>query len=85
MNHIKYLAKLYRVMLTSVFRAMVTIYFKKVLTSLLWEMEKSDKTLIAFFHFFFHFFIKIFFKLIVNHCLRASVNISQLNNEKNKQ
>ena len=29
----------------------LTIYFKKVLTSLLWEMKKDVKTLITFFLF----------------------------------
>ena len=39
-------------MLTSVVRHWLRIYFRKVLTSLLWEMKKTIKILIFF--FFFH-------------------------------
>ena len=41
----------------------LTIYFRKVLTSFLWKMEKAIKTLIVF----FSFPIKTFFKQIINH------------------
>ena len=41
----------------------LTIYFKKVLTQLLWEMEKAVRT--------FFFLIKTFFKWIVNHWLKG--------------
>ena len=42
-----------RVMLTSAVRHWLRIHFRKVLTSLLWEMKKTIKILITFF-FFFH-------------------------------
>ena len=45
------------VMLTSVVRHWLRIHFRKVLTSLLWEMKKAVKTLITF----FSFSIKTFF------------------------
>ena len=45
------------VMLTSVARHWLRIQFMKVLTSLLWEMKKTVKTLITF----FYFSIKTFF------------------------
>jgi len=45
----------------------LTIYFRKVLTLLLWEMKKTIKTLIVFFIFYL-FFIKTFFKWIINKC-----------------
>ena len=43
----------------------LTIHFKKVLTSLLWEMKKTIKILIVF---FFSFPIKTFFNWILNQC-----------------
>ena len=39
----------YRVLLTSAVQHWLRIHFKKVLTSFLWEMKKTVKTLIAFF------------------------------------
>ena len=46
-----------RVMLTSAVRHWLRIYFRKVFISLLWEIKKAIKTLIAF----FSFSIKTFF------------------------
>ena len=48
---------IYRVMLTSAVRYWLRIHFKKVFISLLWEIKKAIKTLIAF----LPFFIKTFF------------------------
>ena len=44
-------------MLTSAVRHWLRIYFRKVFISLLWEIKKAIKTLIAF----FSFSIKTFF------------------------
>ena len=51
-------------------KKMLTINFKKVLTPLLWKMEKTIKTLITF---FFSFLIKTFFKWIVNYYLKGKI------------
>ena len=44
----------------------LTINFRKVLTSLLWEMKKAVKTLIIFFS------IKTFFNWILNECPKGT-------------
>ena len=61
-------------MLTSAVQHWLRIYFRKVLTSLLWEMKKAIKTLIIF----FSFSIKTFFNQILNQCRTALINISLL-------
>ena len=61
-----------RVMLTSAVRHWLRIHFRKVLTSLLWEMKKTIKILITF----FSFSIKIFFNQILNQYCTAFINIS---------
>ena len=52
------------------------IHFRKVLTSLLWEMKKAIKTFITF----FSFSIKTFFNQVLNQCRTALINISLLSN-----
>ena len=51
-----------RVMLTSALGHSLIIYFRKILTSFLWEMKKTVKILIVF----FSFSIKTFFNWIIN-------------------
>ena len=66
------LAYYLRVMLTSAVRYQLRIHFKKVFISLLWEIKKVIKILIAF----LPFSIKTFFNQILNQCHTALINIS---------